>query len=94
MVQSCASLLKSPSLPTAGPIPTIQELEEAEEADSVPAEFGDDAAPQEGDYPTLCICFTLNQHCHHATGGFFGQRGDIRHTCKRVQLLDMIAHVV
>ncbi|KAL0036130.1 hypothetical protein WJX79_004586 [Trebouxia sp. C0005] len=29
------------------PIPTIQELEEAEEADSVPAEFGDDAAPQE-----------------------------------------------
>ena len=47
MVQICASL-NSAGL-SAGPIPTIQELEEAEEADNAPAEFGDDAAPQKGD---------------------------------------------
>ncbi len=46
MVQNCASL-NSPFL-SAGPIPTIQELEEAEEADNAPAEFGDDAAAKEG----------------------------------------------
>ncbi len=47
MVQSGASF-KSPIF-SAGPIPTIQELEEAEEADNAPAEFGDDSAAQEGD---------------------------------------------
>lgn len=43
-IQHTASL-NSPVL-SAGPIPTIQELEEA---DNASAEFGDDAAPQEGD---------------------------------------------
>ena len=44
---------------SAGPIPTIQELEEAEEADNAPAEFGDNAASQEGNSTVLCICVTV-----------------------------------